>query len=85
MTRVMDGARNTTADNSAPAKPNRPVADENRHIHGKRTQDLPQSHAVDEFIEGDQPALANELLFHERDYGHGLPRNRCCDLQKDGQ
>jgi hypothetical protein len=56
------------------------VTDEDRHVHGKRTQNLSQSHAVDELIEGDQATLSHELLLHERDYGHASSEPDAADL-----
>ena len=65
--------------------PEQTVADEDRHVHGKRTQNLSESYAVDEFIKGDQAALSHELLFHERDHGHASAETDAADLQKRQQ
>ena len=62
-----------------------PIADEDRHVHSERPQNLSESHAVDEFIEGDQAALSHELLLHERDYGHASSEADAADLQKCDQ
>jgi hypothetical protein len=40
---------------------------------------------VDELIEGNQAALSDELLFHERNYGHASSETDAADLQKRDQ
>jgi len=53
------------------------------HVHCERTQNLSETHAVDEFHRlGIRRRFRTNFLFHERDYGHAFRRNRCCDLQK---